>query len=170
MATVTDYLIKIQDLTKQNLDILKTINESFFTNKAHLKTTIAGVDYAIIRATTKSTSNGENGTYLKMDTKFTRNMKNAIAAGIKVGVYVYSYATSVSQAKKEAELVLKYVEPYKLTYPIYFDIEDPSRAKTSLKTENTNMTIAFCDTVKAAGYTPGVYSGASYFTTYLNSP
>lgn len=47
MATVTDYLIKIQDLTKQNLDILKTINESFFTNKAHLKTTIAGVDYAI---------------------------------------------------------------------------------------------------------------------------
>ena len=47
MATVTDYLIKIQDLTKQNLDILKTINESFFTTKAHLKTTIAGVDYAI---------------------------------------------------------------------------------------------------------------------------
>lgn len=132
------------------------------------KVKASGVDYAIIRATTKSTSNGENGTYLKMDTKFKRNMKNAIAAGIKVGVYVYSYATSVSQAKKEAELVLKYVEPYKLTYPIYFDIEDPSRAKTSLKTENTNMTIAFCDTVKAEGYTPGVYSGASYFTKYLN--
>ena len=132
------------------------------------KVKAAGVDYAIIRATTKSTTNGENGTYLKMDTKFTRNMKNAIAAGVKVGVYVYSYATSVSQAKKEAELVLKYIEPYKLTYPVYFDIEDPSRAKSSLKTENTNMTIAFCDTVKAAGYIPGVYSGASYFVNYLN--
>ena len=41
MATVTDYLIKIQDLTKQNLDILKVINESFFTNKSHLKSTIS---------------------------------------------------------------------------------------------------------------------------------
>lgn len=47
MATVTDYLIKIQDLTQQNLNILKTINESFFTNKTHLKTTISGVDYAM---------------------------------------------------------------------------------------------------------------------------
>lgn len=47
MATVTDYLIKIQDLTKQNLDILKVINESFFTNKSHLKSTISGVTYAI---------------------------------------------------------------------------------------------------------------------------
>lgn len=132
------------------------------------KVKAAGIDYAIIRATTKSTSNGVNGTNLKMDTKFTRNMKNAIAAGLKVGVYVYSYATSVSQAKKEAELVLKYVEPYKLTYPIYFDIEDSTRAKTSLKTENTNMTIAFCDKIKEAGYKPGVYSGASFFTSYLN--
>lgn len=47
MATVTDYLIKIQDLTKQNLDILKTLNESFFTNKSHINTNIAGVNYSI---------------------------------------------------------------------------------------------------------------------------
>ena len=47
MATVTDYLIKIQDLTKQNLDILKTLTESFFTNKSHINTNIAGVNYSI---------------------------------------------------------------------------------------------------------------------------
>ena len=43
-----------------------------------------------------------------------------------------------------------------------------SRKKDSYKTENTNMAIAFCDTVKAAGYKAGVYSGASFFVTYLN--
>lgn len=47
MATVTDYLIKLQDLTQQNLDILKAINESFLTNKAHLSTTISGVTYSM---------------------------------------------------------------------------------------------------------------------------
>ena len=47
MSTITDYLIKIQDLTQQNLDILKTINDSFFTNKSYLKTSISGVDYAM---------------------------------------------------------------------------------------------------------------------------
>lgn len=47
MATVTDYLIKIQDLTKQNLDILKTLNESFFTNKSHLNANISGANYSI---------------------------------------------------------------------------------------------------------------------------
>lgn len=47
MSTLTDYLIKIQDLTQQNLEILKTINDSFFSNKTYLKTTISGVDYAM---------------------------------------------------------------------------------------------------------------------------
>ena len=47
MATVTDYLIKLQDLTQQNLDILKAINESFLTNKAHWSTTISGVTYSM---------------------------------------------------------------------------------------------------------------------------
>lgn len=47
MSTITDYLIKIQDLTQQNLDILKTINDSFFTNKSYLKTSISGVDYTM---------------------------------------------------------------------------------------------------------------------------
>ena len=39
-------------------------------------------------------------------------MKNAIAAGIKVGVYVYSYADSVAEAKKEAAYVISLVKNY----------------------------------------------------------
>ncbi|MBE5935376.1 MAG: hypothetical protein E7262_06250 [Lachnospiraceae bacterium] len=131
------------------------------------KVKAAGVDYAIIRATRYSSS-GNNGTNLIKDNMFDTNMKNAIAAGIKVGVYVYSYADSVAEARKEAEYVISLVKNYKMTYPIYFDIEDPARKSTSYKAENTNMSIAFCEKVKEAGYKPGVYSGASFFVSYLN--
>ncbi len=131
------------------------------------KVKAAGVDYAIIRATRYSSS-ATNGTNLTKDNTFDTNMKNAIAAGIKVGVYVYSYADSVAEAKKEAAYVISLVKNYKMSYPIYFDIEDPARKKTSYKTENTEMSIAFCEAVRAAGYKAGIYSGASFFVNYLN--
>ncbi|MBE5935451.1 MAG: hypothetical protein E7262_06625 [Lachnospiraceae bacterium] len=127
----------------------------------------SGINYAIIRAT-KYASNGENGTNLVKDSKFDTNMKNAIAAGIKVGVYVYSYGDTKAEVVNEAELVMSYVKPYKLTYPIYFDIEEASRQKASLKTENTNFAIAFCEKVQAGGYKAGVYTGATFFNSYLS--
>ena len=131
------------------------------------KVKASGVEFAIIRAT-KFSSNGESGTNLTKDAKFDVNMKNAIAAGLKVGVYVYSYANTKTEAINEAKLILKYVKGYKLTYPIYYDIEEGSRQKTSLKAENTSFCKAFCDTVIDAGYKAGVYTGASFFTSYLN--
>lgn len=131
------------------------------------KVKASGIDFAIIRAT-KFSSNGEGKTSLVKDAKFDTNMKNAIAAGIKVGVYVYSYAKTKSEAIEEAKLVLKYVKGYKLTYPIYYDIEEGSRQKTSLKSENTSFCKAFCDTVIDARYKAGVYTGASFFISYLN--
>lgn len=131
------------------------------------KVKASGIDFAIIRAT-KFSSNGEGKTSLVKDAKFDTNMKNAIAAGIKVGVYVYSYAKTKAEAIEEAKLVIKYVKGYKLTYPIYYDIEEGSRQKTSLKSENTSFCKAFCDTVIDAGYKAGVYTGASFFVSYLN--
>ena len=127
----------------------------------------SGIDFAIIRAT-KYSSNGEKGTKLTKDSKFETNIKGAIAAGIKVGVYVYSYADTVAEVVKEAELVCSYVKGYKLTYPVYFDIEEGSRQKVALKAANTNFAIAFCEKVKDLGYRPGVYTGAGFFVNYLD--
>ena len=144
------------------------IDVSQYQNSIDLKKVKAsGIEFAIIRAT-KFSSNGENGTNLIKDAKFDINMKNAIAAGLKVGVYVYSYAKTKAEAVNEAKLVLKYVKDYKLVYPIYYDIEEGSRQKTSLKAENTSFCKAFCDTVIGSGYKAGVYTGASFFSSYLN--
>ena len=40
MANMSDYLSQLQKLTKQNLEILQAINDSFFTKREHLTVTV----------------------------------------------------------------------------------------------------------------------------------
>ena len=47
MANITDYVVKLQELTQQNFDILKAINDSFFTKQDHLMVNIGGSRYAM---------------------------------------------------------------------------------------------------------------------------
>ena len=47
MASVNECLVKIQELTQQNLDILKTFNDAFFTKQDHLSVNISGSKYII---------------------------------------------------------------------------------------------------------------------------
>lgn len=46
-ASITDYVIKLQELTQKNLDILQTLNDSFFTNQNHLSVRVGDNQYAI---------------------------------------------------------------------------------------------------------------------------
>ena len=77
-----------------------------------------GIDFAIIRV-----GFCYNNGALKLDSAFTQHIKGALAAGLDVGIYLYSYATTVQAARRAAQEVVKAVKPYKLTYPIAFDIE-----------------------------------------------
>ena len=71
------------------------------------KAKAAGVVGAIIRC-------GYGRDFTKYDdTKYRANMDGALAAGIKVGVYIYSYAKTIDSAKSEAAHVLRLVNPYK---------------------------------------------------------
>lgn len=47
MASVTDCLVQLQQLTRQNLDILQAINDAFLSNQTHLTAKIGDVKYAI---------------------------------------------------------------------------------------------------------------------------
>lgn len=47
MANINEYLIKIQELTQTNLEILNALNESFFTKQNHISVEIEGSKYAI---------------------------------------------------------------------------------------------------------------------------
>ena len=117
----------------------------------------AGVKFAIIRT----------GYRQKTDDMFEEHMKNAAAAGLDVGAYCYCMATSPAEARKEAEYAVSLLQPYKLTYPLFYDMEDASLFDLS-RTKLTNIAIAFLETVTNAGYRGGLYSNPSWLENKLN--
>lgn len=125
-----------------------------------------GIDGVIIRA-----GYGKGN----IDKKFKMNIKNAIAAGLKVGAYWFSYAYSVEMAKKEAAYCLAAVKGYGLELPIFYDWEYDSMAYASRNGVKcgrdliTSMNVAFCKEVEAAGYNAGYYGSKDYFTNYIDT-
>ena len=77
----------------------------------------AGIEFAMLRA-----GFGQNS----VDPQFKRNITECNRLGIPCGVYWFSYAYTADMAKREAQCVLKTVEPYRLEYPIAFDFEGDS--------------------------------------------
>ncbi len=122
------------------------------------------VDFAILR----SSYGWIDGDVSKQrDKNFWNNVKGCQANGIPYGIYHYSYCTKPENAKKEAEYFLKVIKGAKPTYPVWFDIEDPSQTKLS-KDVLTQITYDFCDTVEKAGYYVGVYSYKSFLENNLD--
>ncbi len=105
-----------------------------------------------------------------MDSRFEENYENARAAGIAVGVYFYSQATSREEAKAEADFVLDTLGGRKLELPVFFDWEEVSRGRTAgyANTLVSDYAQVFCDTVAEGGYAPGVYFSQSYGYMLLN--
>ena len=121
----------------------------------------SGVRYAMIR----SSFGIENPN--QVDNKFVRNITNAQRAGVKCGIYHYSYARSATEAKKEADFCLKTIKNYKIDLPVAFDIEDSSQTHLG-KDTLTSIVIAFCDKIKSAGYTPMLYCNPNWLNNYLH--
>lgn len=101
------------------------------------------------------------------DTMFDTNMKNALAQGIKVGVYLYSEAATVEEARNEADFVLDQIDGYKISYPVAFDIEDDIHRKMTTK-QRTDITIAFLEVIEEAGYYPMIYASESWFNSSMD--
>ena len=129
-----------------------------------------GISFVFIRCSYTSLKSFN----LHTDPKFKANVTAAAAAGLKVGVYHYSGATSATEAKKEANYVVNLLKPYKskITLPVMFDYEPGERVtanyKKTSKTTRTKYATTFCNAAKAAGYTSGVYCSTSWFPTYFN--
>lgn len=120
-----------------------------------------GFDYAIIRVGYRGYTEGK----MSIDPYFEKNMKGAAAAGLDVGVYFFSQATSVEEAVEEAEFLLDAIEGYEINYPVVFDWEPMfvygSRTLTYDGDTVTDASIAFMERVAEAGYTPMTYYNKS---------
>lgn len=134
----------------------------------------SGVDFAIIRAGYRGY--GASGT-LCTDTKFVDNIEGALDAGIQVGVYYFTEAVNKKEAIEEAEYCLEKIKDYDVTLPVVIDYEFPTDAngpigrmyKANLsKSAATNNCIAFCETIKDAGYEPMIYANPNDFSKLIN--
>ena len=123
----------------------------------------SGIDFAIIRS-------GYGKDPGQQDRYFLQKIINAKKAGIYVGVYHYSYASSPSEAIQEAEYCLSITKSsgIKLDLPIYYDIEYSSIINNQNVNSRTQMCISFCTRIENAGYWAGVYSNLNWFRNYLN--
>lgn len=92
-----------------------------------------------------------------VDPFFHTNAVNAANAGIKVGAYIYSYATTTQMAVEEADFVLNLIKDYPISFPVAFDVE-ASVQSTLAPSELSAIINAFCDRIKEAGYYPLVYA------------
>lgn len=123
------------------------------------------IDFAIIRL--GYTAYGA----VQKDVKFDANYAGFRKAGIPVGVYVYSYDTSMRESLLSAQSTINLLKGLSIDYPVWYDFEEANRAFSNLKQENTEIAAKFMATVRAAGYETGLYTSTSFFkTAFVPSP
>lgn len=128
----------------------------------------SGIDYVMIRAGYGSST---------VDPNFKSYIEGASAAGLKIGVYWFSYATSVDKARIEAEKCLQTISPYKdkISYPVYFDYEYASvdyatdNGITITKDLASQMANTFINTIKSSGYDTGLYTNKDFSSKYFDT-
>ncbi|MDO4394007.1 MAG: GH25 family lysozyme [Bacillota bacterium] len=122
-----------------------------------------GVEFAIIRL-------GYGSDYEEQDdSKFAYNVQQCEKYNIPYGFYLYSYANTKSKNESEIKHVKRLLKGTHPTYPVYYDLED---AKTTGKKSNAEIqqyATNYCQQLKKAGYTPGVYASLSWWKKQLNT-
>ena len=138
--------------TSSSYKLFHGIDVSFFQhNNNWNKIKRDGVDFAFIRC--GFTSLGS--TTINADSYCAKNIVNAQAAGVNVGLYYYSQAKTTKQAIREAKYAVSIANKYGgITMPIVMDYEKKMGTKSTM----TKCAKAFCNYVKKAGYTPMLYS------------
>lgn len=128
-----------------------------------------GIDFAIVRSGYRGSATG----VLSEDSFFKKNVENAKAAGVELGIYFFTNAINEKEAEKEAEYVIEQLKPYKnwIEWPVMFDLESVCERTTKAnlsKTQKTAICKAFCQKIQEAGYTAGVYSNYSYLINLID--
>ena len=127
-----------------------------------------GVEFAMIRAGWTWYDGG-----ITLDKRLEENITGAQAAGLEVGVYVYSYDLTAQAAKKGAQALVAALTPYRLTMPVAFDLEpDPDRVRTMGRelnpAEAQAIASAALEELEGAGYYVTLYSCMSWFESHLS--
>lgn len=124
----------------------------------------AGIEFVVIRG-------GYGNDISQKDKRFDENMQGALAAGLHVGAYWFSYAFNADMAKQEAAIFLQVMELYKgrADFPLCFDWEydsDKYARKNGVAADSrliTDMAAAFLEALEGAGWYAMNYTNQDYY-------
>ena len=107
------------------------------------------------------------------DSKVDRNVELAIQNNKPYGLYIYSYALNVAQAKEEAERVVKLANTYSVKPNfLVIDMEDADgyKSRHGMPSNSTLVDICEkeCEVFENAGYQSMVYASSSWFKGKLS--
>ena len=155
-----DILLNEPDVFRKGIDVSWAQGDSI----DWAQVAASGVDFAIIRAARGYISEEKP---MAEDVCFRRNITEAQKYGIDVGVYFYSYASTVAEAREEAEFFVQTIKDYQIQYPVILDMEEQYQGDIGKK-KLTNMIDAFFEVLMENGYFPMFYSYKSWIEQYLD--
>lgn len=142
--------------------MLKGIDVSSYQGRIDWNKVKPYIDFAIIRC------GWGNDTRHQDDVYYERNAEKCKELGIPFGVYLYSYATNLDDAKSEVEHTLRLIRDKKLEYPVFLDVE--SRRQKALRKEDLIEIVKYyCEEMEKNGYYVGIYASLDTFKSNLDS-
>lgn len=164
-GTVTDDFYSYYGVSKQDNSVSNTaksvakgVDVSEWQgniNWSHVKTD--GVKFAIIRA----------GIGHRVDDQFANNYAGCKSNSVPVGAYWYSKATTVAEAKQEAQDFLAALKGKTFEYPVYMDLEESAQFALG-KAKCSELADAFLTVLEQDGYYAGLYCSTSYLNSHVS--
>lgn len=142
-------------MAKYGLDL-----STYQRNVNYMSLKASNIDFAIIRS-------GFGKHESQKDNLFEEHYAGFKAINIPIGVFHYSYLTSLESAIEEAKVCLKFIGDKQIELPVFIDIEEERSRKLGKKLL-TECIIAFCTEIEKAGFKAGVYANLNYFKNYID--
>ncbi len=142
--------------------IKKGIDVSSYQGKIDWTKVKPYIDFAIIRC------GFGNNIISQDDIYYEKNVSSCVENNIPFGVYLYSYATTLDEARSEVLHTLRLIKEKKLEYPVFLDVED-KRQMALPKEKLIEIVKYYCEEMEKAGYYVGIYSSLNRFKSNLNS-
>ena len=140
----------------------KGIDVSSYQGKIDWEKVKPYIDFAIIRC------GYGNDDVRQDDVYYERNSELCMELNIPFGVYLYSYATTLEEARSEVLHTLRLIKDKQLEYPVFLDVE--SKRQMALPKEKlTEIVKYYCDEIQNAGYYVGIYASLDRFNSNLDS-
>ena len=131
------------------------------------KVKAAGYKGAMLKTVSTNHKLSKRADGLYIDPTFETNYRNARAAGLDVGVYYYTYATSEAMADAELALVRQAVYGKELTMPLAVDVEE-NKLKPMSTLDLTNLTAYALEQVEKLGFYAQLYTYTHYSNMELD--